>query len=56
MTRFATILAELDADRAPDIEYRSAFSTGAKIALRKGETWRGRLLVLVARNIPNKES
>jgi len=42
-SRHAAILAELDARNAPDIDYRAAFSTGTKIVLRKGETWRGRL-------------
>lgn len=43
LSRAAAILAELDARNAPDIDYRSAFSTGAKNRLRRGETWRGRL-------------
>ena len=42
-SRHAAILAELDARNAPDIAYREAFSTGAKPALKRGETWRGRL-------------
>ena len=37
-------MAELDARSAPDSEYRSILSTGAKDPLRKGETWRGRVL------------
>jgi hypothetical protein len=45
----AAILAEMDARGAKDIEYRAAFSTGTKLALRKGETWRGRLVARVAR-------
>ena len=37
-------LAELDARRAPDAEYREMFSTGSKQRLRRGETWRNRLV------------
>ena len=43
------ILAELDAREAADIEYRSAFSSGSRNRLKKGETWRGRLAEWVAR-------
>jgi hypothetical protein len=46
-SRAAAILAELDGRGAPDLEYRSAFSTAAKNPLRAGETWRGRLMAWV---------
>ncbi len=47
-TRAEQILAELDARQAPDIEYRSAFSTGSRTPLRAGQTWRQRLLDRIA--------
>lgn len=47
-SRAAAILAELDARGAPDSEYQTAFSTGAKEPLKPGETWRGRLQAWVA--------
>ena len=47
-TSAATILAELDAAGASDIEYRTAFSTGSRDRLRPGETWRSRLVARVA--------
>ena len=47
-SRAAAVLAELDARGAADPEYRAALSTGSKRALRKGETWRGRVLEHVA--------
>ena len=43
-TREEEILLELDQAQAPDQADRVAFSTFAKQALRKGETWRGRLI------------
>ncbi len=43
------ILQEFDARKAPDIDYRSAFSTGSKSSLRRGQTWRSRLLEWVNR-------
>lgn len=43
-TRAASILTELDGRNAPDIDYKVAFSTGAKASLKRGETWRGRLV------------
>jgi len=43
VSRHAALLAELDARKAADIEYRQAFSTGTKARLKKGETWRRRL-------------
>ncbi|MGB0065262.1 MAG: replication initiation protein [Terracidiphilus sp.] len=43
-SRAAAILAELDARGAEDTEYRAGFSTGSKTPLRKGQTWRGRLV------------
>ena len=43
-SRPSAILAELDARGAPDAEYRSAFSTGSKEPLKRGETWRDRLV------------
>ena len=46
-SRAAAILADLDARKAPDIEYKQAFSTGTKNPLKPGETWRGRLVHLV---------
>jgi DNA invertase Pin-like site-specific DNA recombinase len=51
-SRHATILAELDARNAPDADYRAAFSTGAKVALKRGETWRGRLEAWVRAETP----
>ena len=55
------ILQELDSVHAPDSEYRTAFSTGSKVALRRGESWRSRLAAWSARehaklNNQNKES
>ena len=47
--RPAAILAELDARGAGDTAYRQAFSTFSKTPLRKGETWRQRLVDYVAR-------
>jgi hypothetical protein len=47
LLRPAAILAELDACNADDIEYRAAFSTGARTPLKRGETWRGRLAAWV---------
>ena len=41
--QLAAKLADLDARNAPDAEYRGLLSTGAKDALRRGETWRGRV-------------
>ena len=38
------IVAELDALNAPDESYRERFSTFVKKPLRKGETWRDRLV------------
>ena len=38
------IIAELDSANAPDSEYQKRFSTFVKKPLRKGETWRGRLI------------
>jgi len=38
------IVAELDALNAPDESYRARFSTFVKKPLRKGETWRDRLI------------
>lgn len=43
-SRPAAILAELDKQNAPDIEYSKAFSTYSKTPLKKGETWRQRLV------------
>jgi hypothetical protein len=43
VSRYAALLAEFDARKAPNIDYRQAFSTGTKTRLKKGETWRGRL-------------
>jgi hypothetical protein len=51
-TRHAAMLAELDARKAPDIEYRAVFSTGSKTRLKKGETWRGRLQAWVEASGP----
>jgi N12 class adenine-specific DNA methylase len=48
LSRPEQILAELDARGAPDADYRAAFSTGTKNALRAGETWRGRLVDWIA--------
>jgi hypothetical protein len=48
LTRFEQILVELDAVQAADTEYKTAFSTGSKARLHRGETWRGRLIALVA--------
>jgi hypothetical protein len=42
--QYRASVAELDARKAPDSEYRSILSTGAKDPLRAGETWRGRVL------------
>jgi replication initiator protein len=54
-SRAADLLAELDARfptdqerRDHDREYRAGFSTGSKVPLRRGETWRGRLVARVA--------
>jgi len=38
------IIAELDSANAPDSEYQKRFSTFVKKPLRKGETWRSRLI------------
>ena len=43
-SRAAAIFADLDARGAEDTEYRAGFSTGSKTPLRKGQTWRGRLV------------
>jgi hypothetical protein len=37
-------LEELDADGAEDIEYRDILSTGGREPLKKGETWRSRVV------------
>jgi len=38
-------IMELDqATTTPDADYRAAFSTYAKMRLRRGETWRNRLI------------
>lgn len=37
-------LLELDEAGAPDSEYRKLFSTASKRPLKRGETWRQRLL------------
>lgn len=39
-----SIITELDAVNAPDSEYQKRFSTFVKKPLRKGETWRSRLI------------
>ena len=52
--RPAAILAELDARKAPDADYRQAFSTFSKTPLAKGETWRGRLVDYVAKGPDGK--
>ena len=38
------IITELDSVNAPDSEYKKRFSTFVKKPLRKGETWRSRLI------------
>ena len=43
-SRPAAILADRDARGAPDAEYKAAFSTGAREPLKRGETWRDRLV------------
>lgn len=42
--RWRAIVEELDARSAPDSAYREILSSGSKDALKKGETWRGRVL------------
>lgn len=42
--RLKHILADLDALQALDIDYAKVFSTMQKQGLRRGETWRGRLV------------
>jgi len=42
--RYRAIVAEMDATGAKDVEYRDVLSTGGKAELKKGETWRGRVL------------
>jgi hypothetical protein len=42
--RWFDSVKELDARKAPDEEYRSILSTGSKNNLKKGETWRGKVL------------
>lgn len=54
LSRPAAILAELNARNAPDIDYRAAFSTGAKTPLKPGETWKGRLEAWVASEASGK--
>lgn len=51
MTRAQAILAELDEAKAPDNAYRVAFSTGSKIPNKRGQTWRGRLVAWIERDI-----
>ena len=41
--RWDAYMRQLDAEGAPDTAYRDIMSTGSKNALKKGETWRGRV-------------
>lgn len=43
---YQSIIDDLDAKNAPDTAYRDSLSTGGKGSLKKGETWRGKLLGL----------
>jgi hypothetical protein len=47
--RAVLILKELDAQAAPDLAYRSGFSTFSKVGLGQGETWRSRLVAWAER-------
>jgi hypothetical protein len=49
------ILAELHAANSPDEEYRSAFSSFSKVPLKRGQTWRGRLVAMVERETLTRE-
>ncbi len=42
--RWQAIVEELDARHAPDHAYRDILSTGGKDRLKRGETWRKRVL------------
>lgn len=42
--RWQGIVDELDAENAPDHKYRDILSTGGKDNLKRGETWRSRVL------------
>ncbi len=53
--RQTAILEELDARNAPDIAYRDAFSTGSKRPLKRGETWRDRLIAWRDREVKRVE-
>lgn len=43
---YQSIIDDLDAKNAPDTAYRDSLSTGGKGSLKKGETWRSKLLGL----------
>ena len=47
--RWKLAVAELDAKHAQDSDYRMIMSTGSKGSLRRGETWRERVLANIAR-------
>ena len=49
--RWLLAVKELDKERAPDERYRSLLSTGTKIPLRRGESWRGRVIAWAERDI-----
>jgi len=44
MNRPLEMLKELDEAKAPDSEYRACFSSWTRERLKRGETWRDRLV------------